>query len=78
MRAEHHDMPAQRVRIRLTADEIEWLLRAHRERAVDILTWSPISAGARRLADEAMNHHEARISLFKAVAEGRRRVIAEG
>jgi hypothetical protein len=68
---------ASRNRIRLTDDEVDALLDWHRMRAVELLTWAPNRPDARALADVAMMHHEARISLFIAVQDRRRHVIAE-
>jgi hypothetical protein len=70
-------MPS-RNRIRLTDDEVDALLEWHRIRAVELLTWAPVTPAARRLADVAMIHHEARIGLFIAVQERRSRVTVEG
>jgi hypothetical protein len=64
-------------RIRLTDDEITWLIRAHRDRAAEVLMWAPVTPGARRLAAEAMTHHETRIALLKGAQAGRRYVVGE-
>ncbi len=68
-----------RSRIRLTDDEIRWLLKAHRERCTAILACPQLTRAGQRLQEEALSHHEQRIDLLRTVESDRRHVlIAEG
>lgn len=59
-----------RPRITLTDDEIEWCLKGHRARLVELITRPVAGLAGKRLAKVAAKHHEGRIALLrKAGAE---------
>jgi hypothetical protein len=71
-------MPASRQPYTLTADEVDALLRFHRQHAAELIARPQVSLAGKRLARVALRHHEARIAALSAAVVGTRDETAGG